>query len=173
MKKFKVLLLLAMSAVLLAACSTSAPVENYVSEDGKFSVAFPGTPEVTNESVPTAAGNIELYNFLYEQSATMAYMVSYSDFPSDLVAQSNVTDLLAGSKEGQLGTLSGAVTDEEKEVKVGENPGIWFKAHDASLYVVAKNFMVGNRLYQVVMMRDGSYPSDEDQAAFFDSFELK
>ncbi len=175
MKKFASLgLLFLLSIVLMTACKggSETVVEKYVSADGKFSVAFPGEPTVTKDTVPTDAGNIELNNFLYEQSATMAYMVSYSDFPSELVSQSDPATLLSGSMEGQLGTLVGAVTDKNENIDMQGNPGISFRAHDASLYVVAKNFLSGNRLYQVVLMRDGSYPAEEDEKAFFDSFEL-
>jgi len=145
--------------------------DKYYSEDGRFKVNFSGTPEVSNESVPTEVGNIEMYMFMYEKSITEAEMIAYSDYPSDLVAASNTDDMLQGAKEGAVGNLGATIT-AEKEITYGKYKGLEFKANSTQFYVNYKIFLVNNRLYQIAIMRDGSYASQENVDKFFNSFEL-
>ncbi|HBX50632.1 MAG: hypothetical protein A2W98_00980 [Bacteroidetes bacterium GWF2_33_38] len=143
----------------------------YESIDGNFKVNFPAEPKVESQSIPTEVGNIEMVSFMYEKSATEAYMVAYSDYPSAMVEASDAKTLLEGVKSGFTGDLQVSVI-EEKEIKLGENPGIFFKANSESYFVVFKDYLVKNRLYQIGILRDGSFPNDEAVKAFIDSFEL-
>lgn len=182
MKNFKRFIgLFIITVLFISACSSkpaipvenSSSVEKFVSEDGKFAINFPAEPDVSQESVPTDVGEVQMYIFLYEESVTKAFMVTYSDFPSELVAGTDAKGLLVSSKEGQLQTLINPIIDEESDIDINGNPGVYFKANDGSFYLVAKIFLVGNRLYQLLIMRDGSYPSEEETKSFIDSFELR
>lgn len=143
----------------------------YTADDGKFQIRFPGAPEVTSESVPTEVGDIKMFTFMYEKSVTEVYMVAYSDYPSALIELSNTEDLIQGAKEGVLGNLEAQV-DEEKKITLGDYEGIMFKAASDTYFLYYKLYMVKNRLYQIGILRDGSYPVENAVKEFIDSFKL-
>lgn len=151
--------------------NTDASAGKYTSEDGKFKINFPGTPTVTSEAIPTEVGNIDMKMFTYEKSATEVYMVAYSDYPSALVEASDAATLLEGAKSGAVSS-QGAVIEEENAITVDGNPGILFKAKAGSYYMYYKIFLVSNRLFQLVILRDGNYPEPEAVESYIDSFEL-
>lgn len=143
----------------------------FVSDEGNFSINFPGTPTEETQSVPTEVGNIEMVTFMYEKSATEVYMVAYSDYPSALIELSNAKDLLGGAKDGALGTY-GATVSTEKDITVDGNPGMYFKANSDSYYVTYEIYLVENRLYQIVILKDGAYATEDDYNKFTKTFKL-
>lgn len=155
----------------LDSLSKSLESTKYTSPDGTFKINFPGTPTVESQNVPTEVGNIEMKSFTYEKSATEAYMVALSDYPSDIVAASSPDSLLQGAKEGALSS-QGATLEFEEKITLDGNPGYFFKAKKDSYYMCYKIFLKNNRLFQILMLRDGSYPSQEDITGFIDSFEF-
>ena len=149
----------------------SSLTDKYMSKDGSFKISFPGTPTVSSENVPTEAGNIEMKLFTYKKSATEAYMVVYSDYPSEMVKASDPETLLNGAKEGALSNQS-VTLESEKKITLDGNPGYYFTAKKDSYYMCYKIFLKENRLFQILMLRDGNYPSQENIDAFIGSFEL-
>ena len=145
--------------------------DKYYSKDGNFKVNFTGEPKVSNEPIETEIGNIEMYMFMYEKSATEIEMIAYSDYPSAMIEASNPDDLLVGAKNGAINNLGAKITSEEK-IDFDGNPGYIFNGDNGSYYLYYKIFLKGNRLYQIAIMRDGSTPTDEAIKNFVDSFEL-
>ncbi|MDF1672026.1 MAG: hypothetical protein P1U41_00845 [Vicingaceae bacterium] len=144
----------------------------YHSEDGRFKVKFLGEPKVSSDVVPTDVGDIEMMSFLYEKSVTEAYMVAYSDYPSAMVEKSSVKDMLVGAKNGSSGNLGITSFDLDEEVELDGNPGMYFKGSANSIYAEYKMFLVASRLYQIAILRDGSYSMPERSDDFFNSFQL-
>ncbi len=151
--------------------TASADVKKYTNKDGKFAIHFAGEPQVTDKNIPTAVGNIELHMFMYEKSATEVYVVGYSDYPSELMKESNRDSVLNGAKNGVVTNVKAAIT-EEKKIKIEGNDGLFFKANSDQYYLTYKLFIAGNRLYQIGMMRDGSPVNEDGMKDFFDTFEL-
>lgn len=143
----------------------------FYSEDGNFKANFSGTPEITKEDVPSDYGNIEMFMFLYEKSITEAEMIAYSDYPSAIVEISSTDQMLQDAKGGSVNSL-GAVISEEKKLTFNGHKAIQFRADNSQFYVDYLIFLVNNRLYQVAIMRDGSYATKENVDKFFNSFEL-
>jgi len=144
----------------------------YYSEDGGFKVKFAGEPKVSSDIVPTDVGDIEMMSFLYEKSITEAYMVAYSDYPTAMVEQSSAKDMLIGAKNGSSGNMGITSFDLDEEVEMDGNPGMYFKGNANSIYAEYKIFLVGSRLYQIAILRDGSYATPERSDEFFSSFKL-
>ena len=149
----------------------SSSIAKYTSEDGKFKIAFPGTPTLASDTVSTDAGIIEMKSFTYEKSATEEYMVAYSDYPSEIVKKSDPETILKGAKQGVISSQNATIEKEEK-ITLDENPGYYFTAVKDSYHMCYKIFLRQNRLYQILMLRDGAYPSKEAMDAFMGSFEL-
>jgi hypothetical protein len=143
----------------------------YVSKDGKFKVKFHGTPEVTSQMVQTEAGEIEMFTFIYEKSATEAYMVAYGDYPSSLIDGADPYELLEASRDGALETSK---IEENKNMKVDGFPAIRTKAINVAenYYYVYEVILAKNRLYQVMIVRDGDYPSEDVVPDFVDDFQI-
>ncbi len=149
------------------------PVDDlYHSVDGRFKIKFQGEPKVASDIVPTDAGNIEMASFMYEKSATEAYMVAYSDYPSEMVKKSSVDEMLLGAKNGSSGNLGITKFDLEEKIELDGNKGLYFRGSAGSIYVEYKIYLVANRLYQVAILRDGAYSKPERSDEFFDSFQL-
>ena len=148
------------------------PSDVFQSEDGKFQINFGGTPNITTESVPTDVGNIEMTTFMYEKSATEIYAVFYGDYPSSILDVSEPEELLKNGKQGVVNSIGIVQFDVEEELNKDGNAGLHFRGTNGSFYVEYEMYMVGNRLYQVGILRDGSYPTQENIENFFGSFEL-
>lgn len=57
------------------------------------------------KKIATEVGNIEITMFMYEKSATEVYIISYNDYPSDIIELSSIDDLLAGGKDGVVSSM--------------------------------------------------------------------
>lgn len=145
---------------------------DFTSKDGHFSIQFPGEPQHASNSVPTDVGDIMMETYMYEKSATEVFMVAYNDYPSIYVDESNADELLEGGKSGALESLGIMTTEVEEKIEVDGHPGIFFTGNNGQYYVVYEVYLVNNRLYQIAILRDGSYPSDEDVANFTKTFKL-
>ena len=146
----------------------------YTSEDGKFSVNFSGASPVQNSTnVPTDLGDIEMVSFIHEKSATEAYMVTYSDYPSDYVnSAEGGEELLDAAKDGALRNLGIKTTEEEKKITLDSYPGLFFTGNNGQYFITYKIYLVGSRLYQVAILRDGSHATKNSIDTFMDSFSL-
>lgn len=146
-------------------------VELFTSEDGSFKIYFPGKPTLTKEPVDTELGKIQMYTYMYEESVSKVYMVAYSDYPKAAIESGDTDVMLDGAKNGFLKNLNLRI-DEEKDITLGDYEGIYFKAQGGGYYTVMKDYLIENRLYQIGILTDKSYPSQTDIDAFLNSFEL-
>jgi|TARA_B110000495_G_C23017403_1_gene602899 hypothetical protein len=149
------------------------PLEIYESEDGRFKVNFLGaTPDVSTQSIPTELGDIEITMFLYEKSITEAYIIGYNDYPSAIIEAGSTDEMLAGGKEGVANSMGITQFDLEEEVSLDGNSGLHFKGVAGTLYVEYQMYVVDNRLYQIGIVRDGSYATQDRVDTFLGTFEL-
>lgn len=146
-------------------------VDLYSSKDGKFKVNFPGTPEISSQMVPTEAGDIEMFSYMVEKSATEAFMIAYGDYPSSMIDGNDPYDLIEGARDG---ALEKNVIESNKRMKVDGFPGTRTFAYDSTqnLYYVYEVVLANNRLYQIMAVRDGDYPTDKTIEDFMDSFTI-
>ena len=149
------------------------PSEIYESEDGRFKVNFLGAaPELSQEVIPTELGDIEITMFLYEKSMTEAYIIGYNDYPSAIVEAGSTAEMLAGGKEGVVNSMGVTQFDLEEEVSLDGHSGLHFKGIAGTLHIEYQMYLVDNRLYQIGVVRDGSYVTPDRADTFFGTFEL-
>ncbi|MFT6984078.1 MAG: hypothetical protein ACJAUD_002858 [Crocinitomicaceae bacterium] len=147
--------------------------ELFLSEDGHFSINFlGGNPDDIASVIPTDVGNVEMHTLLHEKSVTEALMVAYSDYPSESVNESNSAELLEGARNGAIENLEISAPEIEEKIELDGHPGLYFTGNNGRYYVTYNVFLVGNRLYQVAALRDGSYASDQVIDDFIGSFKL-
>lgn len=151
---------------------------DFSDKDGKFSVKMPGQPQKTSQVEPTEVGDILIEMFMYEESATKIYIVGYNDYPSVLFEDATDEDIAQTLDDVLMGATSAVgldIIEEKTDLDLDGTMGKMVKAKSStnSFHAHYKAYMVGNRLYQVGMIRDGSYPMDEKSETFFGSFKLE
>lgn len=163
-----------LSILLFISTSIFAQESVYVSEDGNYSVVFPGVPEQTQSIEKTDAGDITLNMSMYEKSATQVYFVSYNDYPSALVEQSDDKTMLTGGIEGARKSINCDVTEFERFSKIKGYQAIETKGRstESNYYFYMYSVMRKNRLYQVFILQEGKYPTDKEIKDFKGSFKL-
>ena len=175
--KTKISSLMLVCSILLAACGAASPSwQDFSSDAGKFTVSMPATPKETSQSVDTAAGKIDLHLFT-AQVGTSAYLVSYSDYPADMMSQADPAKVLDGAMNGAVTNVSGTILSSQ-DVTLDGNPGKDFTADgkitkpgDGS--VRGRIYLVKNRLYQIIIvgLKDQIPAADADK--YMQSFKLK
>jgi len=142
----------------------------FYSEDGLFMVEFPGTPEHTSKLVETELGKVQTNSYIYSPSITEGYMVFYSDYPTEYVRKMDKRSMLLNAMEGALKPIGIDGTERMEEFQLNGNPAVEFMGQGEHMHIAGRLYLIENRLYQVSIIRDGSYPSTEAIDKFFDSF---
>ena len=175
MKKRLVFLALILAIILSVGACTSNAKQEFTSETGKFSVTVPTEPKEETESVDTRLGKIDIHMFTTEDGNT-AYMIGYSDYPEDIIKQNDPQKLLDGGRDGAVSNVNGKL-DSELKIDLDGNPGralvISAKAgNDQDATIKARIYLVGNRLYQVMMVAPKGEVSSSEMDEFLKSFKL-
>ena len=145
----------------------------YENEKGEFRIDFDGhSPSVNSSKVPTEIGTLDMVQILWEKSLSEAYAVMYSDYPEELIENSDPNALLQGGKNGAASNLGILSFDEENDISIDGNPGLEFTGNNGEYYVTWRVYLVDNRLYQVAVMGMNAYVPDENKSKFLESFEL-
>lgn len=159
----------AVIAVLVAGCK-QPPMADYTSEDGKFKARFPGQPDVTT----TGAGGMVLKMYTVE-SWSKVYMVGWADAPiPEWESESRTKSRLFDARDGALAAVNGKSNGTTKTILLGDKyPGIEFGGTADNKHVRARAYIVGRRLYQLLVAAKAEEhltgPEAED---FFNSFAL-
>ncbi|MEB3268221.1 MAG: hypothetical protein VKJ09_06760 [Leptolyngbya sp.] len=161
--------------LLVAACNTAPKIETFTSDNGGFVVSTPIVLEEATQSVDTAVGPIDIYTYTAEDR-NAAYVVAYSDYPAEIVAQNDPATMLNGSRDGAVGNVGGTLISED-EIELGGNPGrslvIDAQTEDGQAATVnARIYLVDNRLYQVLVVVPKGEEDKVDIQGFLDSFTL-
>ncbi len=169
-------IVLVVCVILLAACSGSGPEwKDFASAKGAFAITMPGTPKESSQSVDTAAGAINLTMFTTQVSSA-AYLVSYSDYPEDMMSSADPLKVLEGAQNGSITNFDGKLLSS-KDITLDDNPGKEFTAEgkvtnpgDGSLS--GRIYLVKNRLYQIIVigLKDKTPAADIDK--YLKSFKL-
>ncbi len=144
----------------------------YKVETDEYSLVFPGEPTKESSVVPTDVGDITMFTLMYEKSVDEVYMLAYSDYPVEDVSEADSESLLDGGKDGALKSLGISGTETNEEIEISGHPGIRFTGNNGQFYVNYIMVLAENRLYQVAILRDGSYASSKKTKKFFKSFKL-
>ena len=148
----------------------------FSSDAGKFACAFPKAPKSETMPTSTVIGNIDQNMFSVEFSDAW-YGVSYSDYPKEIVDGSEPKKMLDGARDGAVGNLGGKLASE-KQIKIDGHPGraIEIVATDATagitMEVTARIYLVENRLYQILVVREKGRDLQKELDKFFESFKL-
>jgi hypothetical protein len=152
-----------------------APWQPFNSPEGKFNVLTPSKPKLQIDDVDSPSGKLQYYRFT-SVSKIGLFSITYFDHPELPKDAGQIEARIDVIRDGILGSLGGERISEKK-IRLFGYPGREFavkKAEQGSedLLYQWRIFLVGRRVYQVVVATDRKDSGSPDVAKFFTSFVL-
>jgi hypothetical protein len=165
------LVAVALVSALAAAAGCGKPMTDFTSAQYKFKTKFPGAPK--EQSKPMAGTTLKMFA---TESRNGAFMVGVADMPIPAnEPAAMIEERLDGAQTGAIANVGGALKSSTKVTLAGKHPGRDFTAtitKPVSGLIRARVFLVGTRMYQVMVVGSDSYVNSADANLFFDSFAL-
>ncbi|HKD37598.1 MAG TPA: hypothetical protein VKB78_12390 [Pirellulales bacterium] len=145
----------------------------FASKEGRFTISFPGKPEVSSSTIKAPIGDMELHVFRATRGGKESYTLTYNDYPPDSLKGADSDKILDAARDGGVGTTHGKVTKETKIAKSDKNlPSRELEIDIQGITAYARLLLAGNRLYVIMAYPDGSGGSASRAKQFLDSFKL-
>ncbi len=161
-------------ASLQLAVAAPAQGKEFSSKEGGFSVMTPVALEEASQEIDTAIGKIKIVMY-GGQIGDASFQIGYNDYPKGFVTADNTAALLDGAVQGMVSNI-GATLVSQKGVTLKGYPGkelvATLKIEDMDAQVKARIFIVGSRLYQVVVVAASGAVTPETVDAFLQSLKL-
>ncbi|WAS86195.1 MULTISPECIES: hypothetical protein [unclassified Corallococcus] len=136
-----------------------------------FTIDMPMEPQVSRRQVPLGSSTVNTAAFSVRTEDGTIYSVSTADYPERLVASRPPEALLNEGRDGIVKEVQGTLKEEE-EITLDGYPG---KAYTVSSpvhgAVKARNFLVGPRLYTLLVIYNPNHPNTTADA-FLTSLKL-
>lgn len=173
----------ALSAVLLIAglvltgCGASIKWEDFSSAKAGFSALMTGEVDESTQTNASILGAVTTYIY---QSATdkASFTISYTQmpWPEDALTSSEVDQVLDEGVEGAKQNVYNVVDIDKKDISLDGHPGKEFEFagtyEGMDVHYTGRVYMVGNELYQILVVSESGAVSDTDTKKFLDSFKL-
>lgn len=147
----------------------------YESKEGRFSVAMPGSPELSTRTVNDPSLGPREVHIAQSRIGEGGFAVAYSDISEEFADLVGSTIILDGIRDGLLAIYQGNLLSEQI-VSLDGHPGrlieatirVGVEADTLSAYV----YFVGTRLYRVYWIGPSENRFSSDVDRFFASFKL-
>ncbi len=177
-KTFAVAILAGAIAILIGVMGSVAFAQetsawtSFTSAEGRFTVLMPSKPKIEDKDTDTTQGTLPLH--LFSSSNDNAYfLISYNDFPN--LDETNLQAALEAGRTGAIQSMGGELVSERK-ISIGNNPGLEFRAKKISegseIIANARLYLVGRRLYQLLVLAYKPHADSPDIQRFLTSLEL-
>ena len=142
------------------------------SEEGGYSVAFPGVPLDQTEIIE-ASGEVLWMKTLERGDEAFVVMHSAAGIDFDTLSAAELTTFFDMAQQGGAQNFGGTA-DDVQDIELDGVPGRRFdiEAPEQSLFGRWHMFALGNTLYQVAVMAEGHRPTGPDVDRFLSSFRL-
>ena len=141
-----------------------------VDNDDGFRVRMPGQPQVQRQRVTIPAGVVDTAAWSVQTPQGVIYSISLADYPEAVVAARPPQAFLDEGRDGLSNQLRGEVRTQ-RPLTLDGHPGHDYVVSSPNGEVHARNFMVGRRLYTLLVLYNPAIGAPE-AGAFFDSFGL-
>jgi len=162
-------------ALTVAACGGPA-WQDFTDHQGGYRVRMRGDPLVEKHEVQTPIGKI-VGHWQSVERGNAVFGVGYADYPVEFVRAVPPHELFATVRDGWVKRIEGRLQGDGTELKLDKQfPGLEFvaagrfKGRDA--YLRGRLYLVGTRLYQVVVFGDRETLPRSDITEFVGSFKL-
>ncbi len=165
---------IAVATLLLAACGGPSWQE-LTSHEGGFRVLMRGDPLVEKQELETPIGRItgHWYSTAHEDSV---FGVGYADYPVDFVRNVPQRELFTTLRESWVKRISGKVQGGDTDINLESHPGMEYIAsgtfNGKNAYLRGRLYLVGNRVFQVVVFGSKESLPLSDVNKFMNSFKL-
>ena len=152
---------------------TTALGNKYHSKSGEFKINFPGEPEISTEETKTQIGNIDIIQYMYEDTSSVVYIVGYTDFPSLVTSLQSSEQILKIGQEYLIGSTGAKIT-LEKNNELSGKPGLYYEAQDDKTSTIAavQGYLNDNRFFQIAIIRKDRMPTQDEIDNFIGTFEF-
>jgi len=144
----------------------------FFSEKGRFKVKLPSKPTYVQDEITIGSEQYPKDIYLCEVDEQLAFIVAYSDYPQEEIDRLGAEKVLQRAKEAACSAYLIQKPEESKEWNFKKHPGIYFKGNNGAFYTEYRLLLVGNRLYQIGLMRSDEYPDGKTSKRFMRSFKL-
>jgi len=125
-----------------------------------FTVMFPGAPEPQRGEVAIPGGKVTTAAWTVSHPSGVLYSISTADYPEKVVAANPAAAFLNEGKNGLVNQLKGTVKAEE-DITLQGYAGKSFTVSSDAGEVRARNFLVGPRLYTLLVLYNPSIGAPE------------
>jgi len=144
--------------------------KSFSSAEGKFSVWFPGVPDVTNVILTVSNVDFSEPCYFVWADAQTEYAVNYGDYPKGLekLKPEQQFDICQSGVAGKVGKIV-----YQKDLKFGDYPARDFEfvaGGKANYSGRIRLILTGERLYQIVVIFLTGNPHPTDGDIFLNSF---
>jgi len=144
--------------------------KKFTSKEGRFKVLMPATPKPRQHETESDFGKGTLIMAVAEHAGGM-FSAGFCDFPEE-IKKVPVDRVLDSSRDGCVANLAGKLVSDKK-IKLGDHPGRDIQVEiDGKHIFRARVYLVGPRLYQVVVFGPKQLATSKDAEKFLNSFEL-
>jgi len=152
------------------------PMEEFTSTEWKFKAKFPGKPDTKQQAGPF---NTKL-NMFMTTARDGGFMIGVADMPiPEGESPAEVQARLDGSRDGAVSNIGGTLQSSSAVTLQGKYPGREFTAKlppppkgPKEGIVRAKIYLVGKRLYQIMVIGTTSFATSPSANEFLDSFQV-
>ena len=151
---------------------TSSAGWETISGDG-FSVSMPGKASKNEESIPSAAGPLQIHMYTLSQGFE-SFITGYTEYPDMVFESAEPETLLDGAQQGAISNVKGEVTSQ-RPIMVAGNPGreIVGTSPGQNIGFTARVILAKPRMYMLVYTQyDKSKAISAEGQRFLDSFQI-
>jgi len=160
------LMLLAVVVALVSVAAAQGAWKQYVYDDDGFAISAPQAPTMSKANVDTAAGPIEMHNYMVELGDDAAMLASVADYGANLL-KADPKAVLQGGKEGAMKNTNSHLVSE-RDITLQGYPGLAIETENDTMHFSAHFYLVKSRLYQTVVVTSVGKPF-ADTERFHDS----
>ena len=156
-------------ALLLALACSRAEWTTVSSPEGGFEVEMPAVPELARHTVDTVVGPLE-FTVHSARLGSASYQIIWVEYPEGAIEDAEA--VLDAARDGAV-ARSGSRLVREDRIALDGHPGREIELDvQGRIIGLDRLFLVGNRLYQILLAGDAGDLRSEEATRFLESFRL-
>jgi hypothetical protein len=169
--------MLVMLASLPAQAADSPDIKPFTSNEGRFTISFPGRPDESTSTLKSPIGDMVLHVFKvapnHDKKDKESYTLVYYDYPAEAIKSTAAEKIFDAAQQGGLDELHWKLLKKTDVVTTDKAPA----SRDLEIAVqgvtnYARMILVENRLYVIMVAPNAARGAAERARAFLDSFKL-
>jgi hypothetical protein len=160
--------------ILLGAVQSDLPAnwKPFTSKEGGFSITMPDPTTQTKKTLKTASGPLQVTVISAEGRDDALFVVSYSDYPENDLKTGTPEERLEHARKGAVNHAKGKLRSD-KPLEMNGHPGREIVIEkDGNVIAKMRLYLVGRRLYQVMVLGNGPVFKGKEADSFLHSFRL-